>query len=651
MANTMSNLAHCFSARGWGLWLALICFCQTTVLAAGMQTLHGHVPEAVARLNLQPVGQLPASNQMRLVIGLPLRNQEALTNLLQQLYDPASTNFHHYLNPAQFTARFGPTEQDYQRVIDFVTTNGLQVGKTYNDRVLLDVTAPVASIERAFHITLNTYHHPTETRQFFAPDVEPSVDTNVPILYVNGLNNFTMPKPLGHATPTQPNGSQSGGPLGGVGSAPDGISFIGYDFRNAYVPGLGALDGAGQSVGLVEFEGYYTSDITNYEGLAGNSCCYVPLKNVPLEGFTGPNSADIRGIAECSADIELVVAMAPGLSEVVVFEAPTNTFADAVLSSMVASNRISQFSCSWLMSYDAVAEGYLIQMASQGQSFFVASGDSGAYQASYGNWWPSDDPYVTSVGGTELRMAPKGAAYESEKVWNSYAIGGGISGGGISLTFGIPPWQTGVKNLTTIGGSPFMRNVPDVAMVATNVWINYDHLTANFSGTSCGAPLWAGFAALANQYSLTVYNTTIGWLNPAIYAIGEGTNYASCFNDITTGNSTWSGEPNEFFSEPGYDLCTGWGTPKPNLIYELANLSSITVFPGAMRVVYVDFNYTGTSQNGSYSTPYNTLAKGTNAVAPGGTIVIKTSGSSSETMTISKPMVITTVGGAATIGQ
>jgi subtilase family serine protease len=614
--------------------------------AADLQVLRGHVPEAVSQLKLQPISRLPATDRLKMTIGLPLRNREALTNLVQQIYDPTSTNFHRYLTPSQFTARFGPTEEDYQRVLNFAKTNGFDIAKTYGDRVLLDVSAPVATAENTFHVKLNTYQHPTDARQFFAPDVEPSTPPDVPILYVSGLNNFTIPKPLGHVTPAHAKGGQ----LGGVGSAPDGVSFIGYDFRNAYVPGYGAFQGFGQSVGLVEFAGYYTSDITNYEGLAGNSCCYVPLRNVPLEGFAGP-LANTNGIAECSADIELVVAMAPGLSQVVVFEAPTNFFPDPIFSSMVASNGISQFSCSWLMSYDAVAEGYLIQMASQGQSFFMASGDSGAYQASYGNWWPSDDPYMTSVGGTELTMAPHGAAYESEKVWNSYDIGGGISGGGSSLTFGIPPWQVGVKNLTAVGGSPFMRNVPDVAIVATNVWLNYNHTTANFSGTSCGAPLWAAFTALANQYSVSVNNGTVGWLNPALYAIGAGTNYSTCFNDITTGNSTWPGEPNQFYSATGYDLCTGWGTPKGYLIYELSDLAAFLSFPGGMRVVYVDFNYTGTTQNGQYSTPYNTLAKGTNAVAPNGTIVIKNGGTETTTMTISKPMDITAQGGAATVGQ
>ena len=93
--------------------------------AAEQQVVHVHMPAALA--HLQPIGPLAGSQRLNLAIGLPLRNQEALTNLLQQIYDPASPNYHHYLTPEQFTERFGPTEQDYQAVIAFAKANGLTV--------------------------------------------------------------------------------------------------------------------------------------------------------------------------------------------------------------------------------------------------------------------------------------------------------------------------------------------------------------------------------------------------------------------------------------------------------------------------------------------------------------------------------------------
>ena len=106
----------------------------------GRQVLHGHVPKAVESFHLQSTSRLSATKHLNLAIGLPLRNQEALDNLLQQIYDPASPNFRQYLTPEQFRERFGPTEQDYQTLIAFAEKNGLTVTGTHPNRTLLDVS-------------------------------------------------------------------------------------------------------------------------------------------------------------------------------------------------------------------------------------------------------------------------------------------------------------------------------------------------------------------------------------------------------------------------------------------------------------------------------------------------------------------------------
>ena len=135
-----------------------------------------------------------------MVIALPLRNQETLTNLLRQIYDPTSPNYHHYLTPQQFAEQFGPEEKDYQAVAAFAKTNGLTMTGTHSNHTLLDVNGPVNAIEKAFHVHLRTYHHPTEARDFFAPDVEPSLNLSVPILGIGGLDNFVLPHPMGIIT-------------------------------------------------------------------------------------------------------------------------------------------------------------------------------------------------------------------------------------------------------------------------------------------------------------------------------------------------------------------------------------------------------------------------------------------------------------------
>jgi subtilase family serine protease len=222
-------------------------------------------------------------------------HQEALTHLLGQIYDPASPNYHHFLTPEQFTARFVPTEADYQSVIAFAKANGLTITGRHPNRMLVDVSGSVADIERMMHVTMHVYKNPTETRTFYAPDVEPSLDLRVPILGISGLDNYSLPhprfivKPLASAQTARPN----------AGSGPGG-TYMGKDFRAAYVPDT-SLTGTGQTVGLLEFDGYTAGDITYYEGQAGLS--NVTLTNVLLDGFSGNPTGD-GGEVEVSLDID-----------------------------------------------------------------------------------------------------------------------------------------------------------------------------------------------------------------------------------------------------------------------------------------------------------------------------------------------------------
>ena len=124
-----------------------------------------------------------------------------------------------------------------------------------------------------------------------------------------------------------------------------------------------------------------------------------------------------------------------------------------------------------------------------------------------------------------------------------------------------------------------MRNVPDVALTADYVWVIYENGNSDwFGGTSCAAPLWAGFTALVNQQAAGIGHAPVGFLNPALYTIASSASYTNCFHDITTGNNEWSGSPSLFVATAGYDLCTGLGTPNgTNLINALASSSVNTV--------------------------------------------------------------------------
>src|SRR5262249_51497934 len=133
---------------------------------------------------------------MRLTLVLPLRNQGELDNFLQELYDPSSPSYHRFLTVEEFTERFGPTQEDYDEVIRFAEASGLNVVATSRNRLNLDVTGSVGSIERALHIALGLYQHPTENRIFFAPDREPAPDIPVSLWHISGLDNYSLPRPL-----------------------------------------------------------------------------------------------------------------------------------------------------------------------------------------------------------------------------------------------------------------------------------------------------------------------------------------------------------------------------------------------------------------------------------------------------------------------
>jgi len=181
---------------------AVLFFFPPVGRAADIPTGSKHVPSVVAG-GLKSIGTLGDTNRLKLAIGLPLRNQAGLDVFLKQLYDPKSPNYHHYLSVEQFTAAYGPTAADYEALRAFAKANGLTETKTYANRLVLPVEAPVASIQKAFHIVIHTYKHPNpaeKNREFYAPDTEPTLNLSVPVLHIAGLDNYELPHPAGLST-------------------------------------------------------------------------------------------------------------------------------------------------------------------------------------------------------------------------------------------------------------------------------------------------------------------------------------------------------------------------------------------------------------------------------------------------------------------
>ena len=564
----------------------------TANVATGMKTLHGHF-ESVWK-TFKSSGQMVATNELRLAIGLSLRDPAGLENFLADIYNPASTNYHHYLTVAELTARFGPTEADYAAVKEFARTNGFIVSAEHPNRLLLDVVGRAANVEKAFHIKLNKFQHPKEAREFFAPDAEPTVEATLPVTDIQGLSDYSRPHPHLHKAVA------NALPL--TGTAPDSSgSYFANDFRNAYAAGT-TNTGTGQSVGLLQFDGFYTNDILSYARAAGGGRTNIILQTVLLDSFNGkPTTGANSGNSEVALDIEMSMAMAPGLSKIVVFEAGPNGFPNDILNSMLTfSNTVKQLSCSW--GWDggpSVTTDSIFQlMAAAGQSFFNASGDSDAFVTGSGNDVnntnqvniPSGSPYITQVGGTTLTMNGSGVSFASETVWNDRTTNsnGGYWGstGGICTLYNIPSWQV-ATSMAANSGSNTKRNIPDVALTANNVYCTYDNGSAGaFGGTSCAAPLWAGYMALVNQQAAANGIPPAGFINPAVYNLSRTANYTNCFHDTTTGDNAWPNNlsSGKYAAVTGYDLATGLGTPNGvsliNALAPLANtLPTITTSP------------------------------------------------------------------------
>ena len=282
---------------------------------------------------------------------------------------------------------------------------------------------------------------------------------------------------------------------------------------------------------------------------------------------------------------------------------------------------------------DAAADDIALAMAAQGQSIFWASGDWGAYMAGAGT--PLNTTWITVVGGTELTT--DGMNWVSETAWS-------YTGGGISTIAPIPLYQQGIS-MSTNGGSTTMRNLPDVSMVADYVAAVCNNGKWVYgAGTSISAPLWAGLTALANQAASLAGRPAIGCVNPLLYEIAKGSGYGSCLHDITSGYNIHCEGSNcypVFYAVPGYDLCTGLGTPRGKRL-----LDTLVYYKGA---IWVDYNYTGPTEDGSYDQPFKTLAAAAYAVGSGGDILFRTSGSKFERLTIGKPMSIGVTNGPVTV--
>jgi subtilase family serine protease len=504
--------------------------------ASAAALLTSHVPAPVAQHQAALAGQVDPSTHMRMQVVLPMRNLAGLKDTLGALYNPQSPLYRHWLSVAEFTRQFGPTQKDYNAAMNFFRGQGLSVTNTMANRYMFQVEGNASDVERVLHVKMNLYKHPTENRNFMAPDREPTLSLQIPVQHITSLDNYVLPHPkLVHAD------SRAGTPP--TGSGPSG-NYIASDFRAVYY-GTGAkakLTGKGQSVGLMELAPFNPADVALYFTSFG------PTNTVHVNGVgVGGAHATCTGCEDGEQELDIVypIGMAPGLNQVQVYVSGDPV---AIENQMASDNVSKQLSTSWGYDEEFSTEDPIYQeFAAQGQSWFTASGDDSTLQAS--GPWPEEDANIIAVGGTDLVTSGPGGTWVSEPGWEDSA-----SGPSVDQSITIESYQLPFINKKNLG-STTLRNVSDISANADFDMMLCDKgkCAGGWGGTSFSSPIWAGFNALMNEYALRNGKSTVGFLNPTVYTLA-GSN-KRMLHDVV-GNMS-----GKFPAVKGYDLVGGLGSP------------------------------------------------------------------------------------------
>jgi hypothetical protein len=526
--------------------------------------------------------------------------QEAdLQQLLAAQQDPNSPQFHQWLTPEQFAARFGLPDSAIAQMQIWLEQHGFTIDSIARGKTMLRFSGAAAQIDAAFATELHTYAIPTASglETHFAPAIHPTIPAELApfVQAIANLDDF-RPKPNLHLRP-KPHFS---GYDQSIFFTPADIA-LQYDIQPAYAAGF---DGAGQSIAVVGQSQISPADIESFQTASS-----LPVKdpNLVLVPNTGVAIFSPGDESESDLDLEWSGAIAPGATITLVYTGVASNLGAFDAAEYAIDNRIANLVGISYSACETALDGlsletFFAQAAAQGQTVVAASGDEGStscffdtdltvqQQQALAVDYPASSPNVTAVGGTEISQAnsayeTQGGAYWEksngssdivasliqpvpEQAWNedqtcsSFANQGAnpicSGGGGASALFARPAWQTGVP------GIPFgnQRLLPDVALNAAifnpgylfctsdqSFWQNNqvgscsggfrDVITGDLTaagGTSFAAPIFAAMMAIVNQRQ--GYVTGSGPANPTLYILASNSaTYASAFRDIATGGN------------------------------------------------------------------------------------------------------------------
>jgi kumamolisin len=500
-------------------------------------------------LGAKAVGKADPNERLEVSVVLRRRNASKLTERVRKLAKRESAGGS--LSREDFERQFGADTADIDAVKAFAAQHGLAIVEAHAGRRTVVLSGTVAQFNVAFDVNLQRFEHAGGTYRGREGSITLPDTLQGRVEAVLGLDNRPAAQPHFRTRLSPAKFAPLAGAAASTSFTPPQIAAL-YNFP----PGTGQ----GQCVGIIELGGgerpldlhTYFSSLGISPGPTVTVFSVDHAKNHP----TGPNSAD----GEVMLDIEVVGAVAPQAKIAVYFAPNTDAgFLDAITTAVHdTTNKPSVISISWggpesswtaqsMAAFDSAFQA----AAALGITVCAASGDSGSSDGVSGGGnhvdFPASSPHVLACGGTRIQAS--GTTLAGETVWNDGAQGG-AGGGGVSATFALPAWQDNLQVTRTAGGTvPLtMRGVPDICGDAdpeSGYEVRVDRVNMVIGGTSAVAPLWAGLLARINAAK----GSPVGFINPTLYA------NPTALRDITQGNN------GAFAAAPGWDACTGLGSP------------------------------------------------------------------------------------------
>jgi len=624
-------------------------------------------------------------DRMILVLESDAASGAALEALLEAQNDPGSPQFQQWLDPAGFESRFGVSESDVARVVEWLTSQGFSIDEIPVGRRTLVFSGTAGQVETAFHTQIHTYRVAGELHHANSTDPQIPVALANVVAGVVSLHDFRR-TPMHTRIQAAPEYTSGGAHY----LAPADFAAI-YDVAALYSSGI---TGSGQTLAIVGRTNIHVSDVTAFRSLFG-----LPVNNpTVIVNGTDPGVISTDEAAEADLDVEWSGAVAQMAAVKFVVSASTNSTDGVDLSAQyIVSNNtapvlsVSFGSCESQMgsAERAFYTNLWQQAAAEGITAFIASGDSGAAGCDSPSVTKAvggqavnglcSSPYSVCVGGTEFNEAGNNNLYWSatnnavdgsalsyipEVAWNESASNGGsdlwATGGGASAYYSKPSWQFGP-------GVPAdsKRDVPDVALsTAGHDGYLVDILGSYYiiSGTSAASPSFAGLMALVNQKT----GARQGNINTTLYPLAAlaASGGAPVFHAITGGNNTVPGVTG-FTAGAHYNQATGLGSPDAFVLvshwkdastpsapaFTLSAASAIGIAPGAHGTLTVTNAVTG-GFSAAVALSIGGLPSGVTASFAPATFVSPGSGSSTLTITAASsavpgtyPLIVTGTGG------